>query len=83
MWERPLYVIGAPLLTLIVTLFCTLKRRNYWLGPVVIFILLNIPTAVFPIVYPIGWSMMLGWAVFYTVIAVIIGVIIKLIKQNV
>jgi len=83
MWEIPIYLIGAPLLTLIVTLYFTLKLERYVLGSfVVVFVLLNIPTVIIPIFYPIGWEAMLGWASVYTVVSAIIGWIGWVIKRN-
>lgn len=76
MWEIPFYIIGAPLLTLITILFCSFKLKNYWLGPILVFVLLNIPTITLPFYYSVGWGALFGWAVFYTVIGSLIALII-------
>lgn len=82
MWEVPLYLIVAPLLTLVVTLISTIKYEKYFISPIVLFILLNIPTFIIPNMYNIGWIAIFGWAVFYTVISAIISLIVWFFKKK-
>ena len=74
MWEIPFYLIFAPLLTILVTLISSVKYKKYILAPIVLLIILNIPTVILPIWHNVGWAAPLGWALFYTIISTLISV---------
>lgn len=82
MWEIPLYLIIAPLFTITVTLITTLNFKKYWLGPVIVFVTLNIPTIVIPLIASVGWSAIFGWSLFYTVLSIIVSLLVRWIKYN-
>lgn len=82
MWEIPIYLIIAPLFTLVITLICSIKFERYRLGPLLVLLIFNIPTIVLPLIYNVGWSAMFGWAAFYTLVAVIISASVWLVKRN-
>lgn len=82
MWEIPFYLVIVPLLTLFVTLVCSIKIKKYFLGPIIVFVLLNIPAIILPMIYNVGWLALFGWAVFYTAIASIISLIVWLVKRK-
>lgn len=83
MWEIPFYLIIAPSLTLLISLMSSIKFNLYFFGPLIVFIILNIPTILLPLFYQVGWVSLFGWAVFYTVIASIISLIVSLVKCRV
>ncbi|MCT8137860.1 hypothetical protein H1D32_08895 [Anaerobacillus sp. CMMVII] len=56
MWEIPIYLILAPILTIIISLLCTIRFKKYFMPPLIIFFILNIPTVVVPLVYNVGWQ---------------------------
>lgn len=82
MWEMLFYIIGAPILMLVITLFGRFKMKNVWFGPLLTFIILNIPTIILPFIYEVGCGALLGWATLYTVISVIVTLITMLLKPN-
>lgn len=73
MWEIPIYLNLAPIITIAAALFFSVKMKRYFLGPLIIFVLFNIPTVLFPLYLNIGWGGLFGWSVFYTVIAGVIS----------
>ncbi|QOY36917.1 DUF2651 family protein [Anaerobacillus isosaccharinicus] len=75
MWEIPIYLIFAPVLTIIISLLCRIRFKKYFMAPLIIFFILNIQTVVVPIFYNVGWEGIFGWAIFYTVISLIISLI--------
>lgn len=76
MWEIPIYLIFAPILTIIISLLCTIRFKKYFIAPLIVFFILNILTVVLPTVYNVGWEGIFGWAIFYTVISFIISIIL-------
>lgn len=76
MWELPIYLVVAPLLTLVISLVSTIKFKNYFIAPVSLLILFNIPTVILPMLYNIGWGAIFGWAFLYTVISMVISFIV-------
>lgn len=76
MWEIPMYLILAPILTTFISLLCTIKFKRYLMAPVIIFFMLNIPTVVIPFIYNVGWLSIFGWAVFYAIVSLIISFIL-------
>jgi len=82
MWEMPLYLILAPVITIIISLVSTIKFERYVMAPVILFIVLNIPTIVMPSLYNIVWQAIFGWAMVYTVISAIISMIVWYFKSE-
>jgi len=82
MWEMPLYLILAPVITIIISLVSTIKFKRYVMAPVILFIVFNIPTIVMPSLYNIGWQAMFGWAMVYTVISAIMSFIVWYVKRE-
>lgn len=78
MWEIPFYLIFAPLLTILVTLASSLKYKKYIFAPIILLLILNIPTVVLPINHNVGWEAPLGWALFYTIVSALISLLIWL-----
>ncbi|MHA6260421.1 hypothetical protein ACXYMX_11075 [Sporosarcina sp. CAU 1771] len=76
MWEILFYLFVAPFLTLLITLTTTLKFKRIFLAPIIIFIALNIPTIVLPMIYNVGWAASFGWACLFTLISGILSLII-------
>lgn len=82
MWEIPVYGVLAPLITIVFSLVSTIKFKKYLLMPIILFILLNIPTVILPMIYNVGWEALFGWATFYAFISLIISLIIWLINRS-
>ena len=82
MWEMPLYLILAPVITIVISLVSTIKYKRYVMAPVILFIVLNIPTIVLPSLYNIGWQAMFGWAMVYTIISAIMSFIVWYVKRE-
>lgn len=76
MWEIPFYIILAPILTVSISLVSTRKFNNYWFAPLFLFVVLNIPTVILPIMYHVGWEALLGWAFVYTVVSILISLVV-------
>ncbi|MBS4200866.1 DUF2651 family protein [Bacillus sp. FJAT-49732] len=83
MWEIPFYAILAPIITILLSLFCSMKLRNYYLAPLIIFAGLNVLTIVLPMVQNVGWQALFGWAAFYTVVSLMISLIVKLVSAKI
>ncbi|EIT86045.1 hypothetical protein A374_06986 [Fictibacillus macauensis ZFHKF-1] len=73
MWELPLYLIFAPILTLGISLLFGLKHKNMYLAPLIIFIALNIPTLLVPLYQNVGRGAMFGYALFFSFISFFIS----------
>lgn len=82
MWEIPVYLIFAPIITLGITFICAMKYKRYFLGVVIVFLLLNIPTVILPIIYHIGWEALFGWALVYTVVSAVVALITRTIHNK-
>lgn len=82
MWELPVYLFVAPILTIIVSLISAIKLKKYFFAPILLFVVFNIPTIIMPIIYNIGWRAILGWAVFYTVISLLISFIVWSVRRK-
>jgi len=82
MWEMPLYLILAPVITIVISLVSTIKYKRYVMAPVILFIVLNIPTIVLPSLYNIGWQAMFGWAMVYTITSAMISFIVWYVKRE-
>lgn len=73
MWEIPIYLNLVPILVIATALFFSVKLKRYYLGPVLVFITLNLPTIILPFYSNVDWKGFFGWAVFYTIIASVIS----------
>src|SRR5699024_2968841 len=82
MWEFPLYLILAPVITIIISLVSSIKFKRYVMAPVILFIVLNIPTILMPLLYNIGWQAMFGWAMVYTIISATMSFIVWYVKRK-
>ena len=81
MWEIPLYLIIVPLLTIAFSLTCAIKFKKYFIAPAILFISFNIPTIIMPYISNVGWIAIFGWAVFYTIVSLIISLVIWSIRK--
>jgi hypothetical protein len=82
MWEIPFYLIVAPIITVAITLISTLKYQKYVIAPLLIFVILNIPTVILPFVNNVGWGALFGWACVYTGLSLIISLIVWLTRRK-
>ncbi|WP_096154696.1 MULTISPECIES: hypothetical protein [Bacillus] len=82
MWEIPLYLIVLPLLTISFSLLCAIKYRRYFVAPSILFISFNIPTIIMPFITNVGWAGIFGWAVFYTVVSLLISLVIWSVRKT-
>ncbi|XKI14501.1 Putative membrane protein (plasmid) [Sporosarcina sp. ANT_H38] len=82
MWEIPLYLIVVSILTLVISLVSTIKLQKYFIAPIILFVVLNIPTVVIPMFYNVGWKAILGWAILYTLISLLISFIVWSIRKR-
>lgn len=73
MWEIPFYLNLVPIIVIATTLFFSVKLKKYYLGPLIIFVLLNLPTIILPFYLNVGRGGLFGWSVFYTIIAGVIS----------
>ena len=81
MWEIPLYLIVVPLLTISFSLFCAIKYKKYFVAPAILFISFNIPTIIMPLISNVGWASIFGWAVFYTIVSLVISFVIWSVRK--
>ncbi len=82
MWEIPVYGILLPIITLIFSFISAIKYRKYFIVPISLFVILNIPTIILPMIYNVGWQALLGWAVFYTVISLVISLFVWIFRKK-
>lgn len=82
MWEIPFYAIIMPIITIALSLFGTIKLKNYYVAPLIIFVGLNVLTIALPLIQNVGWTALFGWAAFYTVVSLLISIIVKFAKAK-
>ena len=82
MWEIPVYGFLVPIITLTFSLISAIKFKKYFIVPIFLFIVLNIPTIILPMIHNVGWEALLGWASFYTFISLVISLIVWLTRKK-
>ncbi|MCR2821189.1 DUF2651 family protein [Lederbergia panacisoli] len=83
MWEIPFYAILMPIIAIAFSIIGAVKLKNYYAAPLMIFVGLNVLTIVLPMVQNVGWQALFGWAVFYTVVSLLISLIVKITRAKV
>ncbi|WP_096155599.1 MULTISPECIES: hypothetical protein [Bacillus] len=74
--EYLLYALIAPIFTIVFSLINTVRFKRYVLTPIIVFIVLNIPTVLLPLFANVGWEGLVGWALLYTGVSIVISLIV-------
>ncbi|WP_062046479.1 hypothetical protein [Bacillus sp. JCM 19034] len=82
MWELLIYLMVAPVMTIVLSLVFAIKYHDYYAAPMLVFILLNFPTIIFSMNYSIGWEILFGWSIFYTFLSLFISFFVWFIQKN-